>query len=276
MNSGTQNNRETGSSWKLEGYDTFSSEPYSLGGRLDGLEPSYPSRETALAGAHKRLADLEAHPAQREQRRPGPGWHPGPGVRRSPGRAPGTGAPVNGVPPWVLVDCEARGTSPVNGVLTEFGAVHYASRATFHGRLYEAVPDPANPAVPLPGARLASDAEVAGVFTTWLTAQLGSQRPVLVSDNPAYDFMWIAGMFDRARVANPFGHSGRRISDFWAGLHRDWSRTQDWKRLRRTAHDHNPVHDAQGNAEALEQILRLARIPDAGTHDPDRGAEPGR
>lgn len=60
MNSGTQNNRETGSSWKLEGYDTFSSEPYSLGGRLDGLEPSYPSREAALAGAHQRLADLEA------------------------------------------------------------------------------------------------------------------------------------------------------------------------------------------------------------------------
>jgi hypothetical protein len=37
----------------------------------------------------------------------------------------------------VFVDCEARGTSPVNGILTEFGAVHYRSRETFHGRLFE-------------------------------------------------------------------------------------------------------------------------------------------
>jgi hypothetical protein len=35
--------------------------------------------------------------------------------------------------PWVFVDCEARGTSPVHGVLTEFGAVHYDTRDTFHG-----------------------------------------------------------------------------------------------------------------------------------------------
>ncbi len=65
--------------------------------------------------------------------------------------------------PWVFVDCEARGTSPVHGVL------------------------------------------------------------VFVSDNPAYDWQWIAGMFDRAGLDNPFGHSGRRISDFWAGLNGDWS-----------------------------------------------------
>jgi hypothetical protein len=58
---------------------------------------------------------------------------------------------------------------------------------------------------------------------------------------------------------NPFGHSGRRISDFWAGLNRDWGNTQGWKRFRRTAHDHNPVHDAMGNAEAFEEILRLAK-----------------
>lgn len=52
--------------WKLEGYDTFSAEDYPLGdvrmpdgSTLDGLEPSYDSYEAALAGARKRLADLE-------------------------------------------------------------------------------------------------------------------------------------------------------------------------------------------------------------------------
>jgi hypothetical protein len=45
--------------WWLEGYDTFSSETYTLGTPFDGLEPSYASREAALVGARQRLADLE-------------------------------------------------------------------------------------------------------------------------------------------------------------------------------------------------------------------------
>ena len=42
-------------------------------------------------------------------------------------------------------------------------------------------------------------------------------------------------------------------------LNRDWSDTQGWKRLRKTAHDHNPVNDAMGNVEAFEEILRVAK-----------------
>ena len=156
----------------------------------------------------------------------------------------------------VFVDCEARGTSPVNGVLTEFGAVHYLTRQSFHGRLFESVPDPANPAVPLVLSRITIDLEVAGAFGTWLMS-VAAGRPVLVSDNPAFDFMWIAGMFDAAGLPNPFGHSGRRISDFWAGLQGNWSDSQSWKQWRITPHDHNPVHDALGNAEAFEHILEL-------------------
>ena len=156
----------------------------------------------------------------------------------------------------VFVDCEARGISPVNGTMTEFGAVHYTSRATFHGRLEEASPDPANPAVPLlTGKRIATDREVAERFSEWLKLAVGRARPVFVSDNPAYDWQWISGMFDRAGMDNPFGHSGRRISDFWAGLQGDWGFTQGWKKFRQTPHDHNPVNDAMGNVEAFEKIL---------------------
>lgn len=54
---------------------------------------------------------------------------------------------------------------------------------------------------------------------------------------------------------NPFGHSGRRIADFYAGLVGDFRSTQKWKGLRRTKHDHHPVHDALGNAEALIRIF---------------------
>jgi hypothetical protein len=112
--------------------------------------------------------------------------------------------------PWIFVDCEARGTSPAHGVLTEFGAVHYDTRDTFYGRLFHATPDPENPAISIAGARMATDKEVAESFAAWLRGHLGDSRPVFVSDNPAYDWQWIAGMFDRAGMDSPFGHSGRR------------------------------------------------------------------
>jgi|SRR5882724_10310400 len=158
----------------------------------------------------------------------------------------------------VFVDCEARGVSPVRGTMTEFGAVHYPSRVSFHGRLFEGVPDPDNPAVPLVGKRVNGTLSVAKALTLWLGDACPS-RPVMVSDNPAYDFMWIAGLFDYACLPNPLGHSARRISDFWAGLNQDWSNTQHWKKLRRTKHDHNPVNDAMGNVEAFEQMIQMIR-----------------
>lgn len=160
---------------------------------------------------------------------------------------------------WIFVDVEAVGVSPVSGTMTEFGAVHEGSRQTFHGVLYEGRPNPDNPAVPIVGKQVHTDEEVAEVFCVWLDKVGGKERPIFVSDNPAYDFMWLAGMFDKAHMNNPFGHSGRRISDFWAGLQHNWGDTQSWKRYRQTTHDHNPVNDAMGNVEAFQEIKKLAK-----------------
>jgi hypothetical protein len=155
----------------------------------------------------------------------------------------------------IFVDCEARGPSPVRGVMTEFGAVHYDTRQSFHGVLFQGSPDPDNPAVPIVAQRVATDSEVAAAFASWLSSA-GAAHPVFVSDNPAFDWQWIAALFAVAEIDNPFGHSARRISDFYAGLTRTWPNTQEWKRWRVTTHDHNPVHDALGNAEAFERMLR--------------------
>jgi len=160
---------------------------------------------------------------------------------------------------YIFVDCEARGTSPVNGVMTEFCAVKYDTKETFYGRLFEATPDPENPAISIVGERVADDLEVAQKFLAWLEGVGGKSRPIFVSDNVAYDWQWISGMFDRAGLQNPFGHSGRRISDFYAGVVNNFSNTQEWKRWRKTVHDHNPVNDAMGNVEAFEKILALAK-----------------
>lgn len=161
---------------------------------------------------------------------------------------------------YIFVDVEARGISPIYGTMTEFGAVHEQTRQTFHGVLYASTPDPACPAVPIVGKLVSTPQRVAREFAEWLTKVGGGERAVFVSDNPAYDFMWIAGLFDLAGMENPFGHSGRRLSDFWAGLNNNWTNTQKWKKFRITPHDHNPVNDAMGNVEAFQELKRIAKL----------------
>lgn len=156
----------------------------------------------------------------------------------------------------VFVDCEATGPAPGVGVLSEFGAVDYETRRTFHGVLYDSEPDPANPVLSRLTGGSYDPVEVFGRFKGWLE-DLGEGYPLFVSDNPAFDFQWINHGFWHALAENPFGHSGRRIGDYYAGLVGDFRRAQDWKRFRVTPHDHNPVHDALGNVEAFETIQRL-------------------
>ena len=143
----------------------------------------------------------------------------------------------------ISVDCEAPfGVgSPSVGDMTEFGAVDVNALKegivlTFHGT--------------------DCSKETFEKFRDWLDFR----RPVVfVSDNPAYDFQWINFYFWRYFNSNPFGHSGRRIGDFAAGLAEDFRQTQKWKRYRRTKHDHNPVNDAMGNAEALLKLFEVVK-----------------
>lgn len=167
----------------------------------------------------------------------------------------------------IFVDCEAYGNVPALGRLTEFGAVKYpqnddGSWDTFYGEIVVSVPSKDNPAVPEPVSNI-SDAKYAEMakkvferFDAWLKEVSPNEQPVFVSDNPAFDWQWISDGFWRYLGYNPFGHSGRRIGDFYAGLRRDFRKTQEWKKLRITKHDHHPVHDALGNAEAFTRLIK--------------------
>lgn len=95
----------------------------------------------------------------------------------------------------------------------------------------------------------------------WLQG-LGSSngRYVLVTDNPGFDFMWLAYECHHKLGRCPFGHSARRIGDAYAGLRQRPRDTMGWKRLRIAPHDHNPMNDSLGNAQAW-----LAMWPKYGT-----------
>ncbi len=145
----------------------------------------------------------------------------------------------------IFVDCEANGKSPSTGKLTEFGAVAYPSKASFHRILEDKEP--------------AEEKEVFEKFDTWLSEITKGEKPIFVSDNPAFDWQWINDGFWRTIGKNPFGHSGRRIGDFYAGLVGDFMDSNSWKKLRVTPHDHNPVNDAMGNLEGCERLLNGER-----------------
>jgi hypothetical protein len=145
----------------------------------------------------------------------------------------------------IFVDCEASGKSPSTGKLTEFGAVAYPSKATFHGVFS--------------GQKPMEEKEVFEEFEKWILQVTKGERPVFVSDNPAFDWQWINDGFWRTIGRNPFGYSARRIGDFYAGLVGDFTDSSSWKKLRITLHDHNPVHDAMGNLEAFERLLKGER-----------------
>ncbi|MFT3978878.1 MAG: 3'-5' exoribonuclease [Ferruginibacter sp.] len=88
-------------------------------------------------------------------------------------------------------------------------------------------------------------------FAKWL-ADNSTNRPIFISDNPAFDWQWINWYFHIYLGSNPFGFSGRRIGDLYCGMKMDAGLNNEWKRkYRKTRHDHNPVNDAKGNAEAL-------------------------
>lgn len=139
----------------------------------------------------------------------------------------------------IFVDCEGHGPAPTlnDEEKFEFGAVEYNSKQSFHGH--------------------GAEKEVFINFRDWLK-QFGD-RVIFVSDNPAYDWQFINYYFHKFLSANPFGHSARRISDFYAGIRGDFYNSTTWKKWRVTKHDHNPVNDAMGNVEAFAKILELIK-----------------
>jgi DNA polymerase III epsilon subunit-like protein len=166
---------------------------------------------------------------------------------------------------WFCVDVEANGPAPGLYSMTSLGVVAVRPELvdTFYAELQ-----------PLPDAGCDDDALAVGGMSMEYLRQHGrpvteamteladwvsdtsSGRPVLVSDNNGFDAAFVAYYFALVAIPNPFGHSSRRIGDLYAGLQGDAAKGSSWKRLRRTAHTHNALDDAIGNAEALLAISR--------------------
>ena len=157
--------------------------------------------------------------------------------------------------PYVMVDIEADGPIPGDFSMIALGAivVEPTLDRVFSARMKPIserwIPD----ALAVSGftreQTLAFDEPRAAMqrFAEWI-AQLHG-RPIFVSDNNGFDWMFVCWYLHHFTGANPFGHSSQNLGSLYKGLVKD--ARASFKHLRKTRHTHDPVDDARGNAEAL-------------------------
>lgn len=156
-----------------------------------------------------------------------------------------------------VVDCESDGPIPGDFSMVCFGAVRVDSslECTFYGQT-KPVSDKWSPES-LAISKISREEHLTFAdplvtmqnFEKWIQDNNKNGRPIFMSDNVGYDWMFICWYFHHFMGRNPFGFSSRRIADLYCGAAKDFRAR--WKHLRKTNHSHHPVDDAKGNAEAL-------------------------
>jgi DNA polymerase III epsilon subunit-like protein len=164
---------------------------------------------------------------------------------------------------YIVVDVESDGQNQLRHSMVCFGAVvvEPSLSKTFYGKV-RPISDIWEPdALKISGfsreEHLTFDEpeKVMGDFEKWIR-EVSVNKPILISDNNGYDAAWINMYFHEFNNGvNPFGWSSRRIGDIYCGMKND-ARAR-WKHLRKTKHDHNPLNDALGNAEALLEMQKM-------------------
>jgi hypothetical protein len=159
---------------------------------------------------------------------------------------------------YFMIDIESDGPCPGLYNMVCFGAVvvRPGLKDTFYGQTAPVFPDKWNPeALAISGfsreehLRFPDPAHTMRNFATWVHQMNKQGRPRFIADNNGFDWQFINWYFHKFLGENPFGYSSANLNSLYKGLVKN--DFQSFKHLRKTKHDHNPVNDAIGNAEAL-------------------------
>jgi len=157
---------------------------------------------------------------------------------------------------YIMVDIESDGPIPGDYSMIAFGAVVVDENLdkTFYGKLKPISDRFESEALKVSGftreETLAFDEpnQVMLEFAEWVK-KVSVGRPIFISDNNGFDWMFICWYFHHFTGGNPFGFSSQNLGSLYKGLVKNT--TKNFKHLRKTKHTHHPVDDAKGNAEAL-------------------------
>jgi hypothetical protein len=157
---------------------------------------------------------------------------------------------------YIMVDVEADGPIPGDYSMIAIGAiiVEPSLEKSFYGRLRPISDQSLPEALAVCGFTREETLEfsdpkmVMGQFCSWIELH-SIGRCFFISDNNGFDWQFINWYFHHFLGRNPFGHSSSNLGSLYKGFVKDTF--ANFKHLRKTAHTHNPVDDARGNAEAL-------------------------
>jgi len=157
-----------------------------------------------------------------------------------------------------IVDVETDGAAAGLHNMVWFGAVKVEPelKTTFEGKCKPIFPknEKTHEALAVSGLtyleclRFPDPKETMQQFLDWIN-ETNIGKPMFFSDNNGFDFSFINFYFWKYLNQNPFGWSSTNLNSLWKGMEK--SVFKNIKSLRKTRHDHNPVNDALGNAEAL-------------------------
>lgn len=157
---------------------------------------------------------------------------------------------------YIMVDIEADGPIPGDYSMIALGAVLVNDKLdqTFYAQLHPISAQYDSAALAISGfsreqtEQFDDPKQVMENFAIWIK-QVCKDRPIFISDNNGFDWMFVCWYFHHFTGQNPFGHSSQNLGCLYKGIVRDTFK--NFKHLRQTAHTHHPVDDAKGNAEAL-------------------------
>ncbi|MCA6363687.1 MAG: 3'-5' exoribonuclease [Bacteroidetes bacterium] len=157
---------------------------------------------------------------------------------------------------YIMVDIESDGPIPGDYSMISLGAVLVDETLdhTFYGKLKPIsdtfIPDALAVSGHTREETLTFDepADVMRAFAAWIKT-VCSDRPIFISDNNGFDWMFVCWYFHHFTGENPFGFSSQNLGSLYKGMEKDMFK--NFKHLRKTKHTHHPVDDARGNAEAL-------------------------
>ncbi len=166
---------------------------------------------------------------------------------------------------YVLVDVEADGPIPGDYSMISIGAVivEPSLSKTFYATLKPISVQWVPEALAVTGISrdetLTFDdpAKVMLDFKNWLFSH-SKGKPMFISDNNGFDWMFVCWYFHHFIRENPFGHSSSNLGSLYKGVVGDVF--QNFKHLRKRVHTHNALDDALGNAEALLQIKEKYKL----------------
>jgi len=160
-----------------------------------------------------------------------------------------------------MVDIESDGPIPGDYSMISFGAVLVNDNlnTTFYGKI-KPISDKYDPEALAVSGHTREEVmgfedpqKVMSDFADWIK-NICKDRPIFISDNNGFDWMFICWYFHHFTGNNPFGFSSQNLGSLFKGIEKDTFKT--FKHLRQTKHTHNPVDDAKGNAEALLTMKR--------------------